>query len=166
MSALDPVPADQTWTLTRELPHSAQQVFAALTDPDALPSWYGPEGWSVDPDSVDLNPVEGGARSFRMTLDQDPTQVAPIHGRHATVVPSRLVEIHEFIPDHLGQPSEHVVVLRCELEPVASVHNDDAPHTTRLTLTQGPLPGEVHEHARAAWISTLGGLAAYLAENS
>lgn len=164
MSALDPVPANQTWTLTRELPHSAQQVFAALTDPDALPRWYGPEGWTVDPASVDLDPTEGGARSFHMVLDQDPAQRAPIHGRHAAVVADRLLEIHEFIPDHQGQPSQHVVVLRCQLDPVASTSDDDAPHTTRLTLTQGPLPAEVHEHARQAWASTLDRLAAHLAE--
>lgn len=165
MSALDPVPSDQTWTLTRHLPHSTQRVFAALTDAEALPRWYGPEGWTVEPTSVDLDPTEGGARSFHMTLDQDPTQSAPIHGRHAAVVPDRLLEIHEFIPDHLGQPSQHVVVLCCQLDPVAATSNDDAPHTTRLTLTQGPLPTEVHEHARQAWASTLDRLAGYLARH-
>ncbi|MDO5619327.1 SRPBCC family protein [Kocuria sp.] len=164
MSALDPVPADQTWTLTRELPFPTERVFAALTDAEALPSWYGPEGWSVDPDSVEVTPVEGGPRSFQMMLEADSSQTAPIHGRHAAVVPGRLLEIHEFIPDHLGQPSEHVVVLRCQLEPVASASDDDAPHTTRLTLTQGPLPAEVHDHARAAWSSSLDRLAVYLAD--
>lgn len=169
MSALDPVPADQTWTLTRDLPAPPETVYRALTDGAALHHWYGPEGWSVDPDSVELVAEPGGVRSFKMVFEQDPAQVAPIHGRHAAVQPHRLLEIHEFIPDHTGAPSEHVVVLRCEFTPVgdsASLSGDDGAPSTRLTLTQGPLPADVHDHARSAWVSTLDRLAAYLAQDA
>ncbi|KAA9395427.1 SRPBCC domain-containing protein [Kocuria coralli] len=165
MSALDAVPADQTWTLTRDLPHGADAVFRAFIDATALAQWYGPAGWSVDPASIDLDAVPGGARSFRMTFDEDPGQTAPIHGRHAGMMQDRLLEIHEFIPDHEGQPSQHVVILRCELDPIASPDDSvtsHGAHTTRVTLTQGPLPETVHDHARAAWSSSLDRLAQYL----
>lgn len=166
MSALDPVPADQIWTLTRDFAHPVASVFHALTDADAITRWYGPAGWSVVPDSVDVDPSEGGNRSLRLALDEDPSQEAPVHARHQEVVPGRLLEIHEFLPDHEGRPSEHVIVLRCELRPMAVESPDGGRYATRVTLTQGPLPEQVHDHARAAWASSLERLAGFLRDQS
>lgn len=146
-SPLDQVPADQTWRLQRVFPHPSSSIYAALMDPDLLVRWYGPRGWSVVPETVELEAEPGGLRRFAMTLDEDPQVGTPSHGRHGALEQDRLVEIHESLPGPDGQPSEHLIVLRCELHPL-----EDG---TRISLRQGPLPEEVHPTAKAAWESSL-----------
>lgn len=153
-SDLDRVPAEQTWRLQRVLPHPSSQIYRALMDPDLLQRWYGPQGWSVHPESIELDPRPGGVRRFAMVMDDDPGTGAPSHGRHAAIVPEEMVEIHEALPGPDGQPSEHLILLRVELVPV-----DDG---TRIELLQGPLPEEVHATAKAAWDSSLDRLRALL----
>lgn len=153
-TALQRVPADQTWSLQRVLPHPSSSIYRAFMDPRVLPRWFGPRGWSVRPETVELEARPGGARRFVMLLDEDPEQGAPFHGRHAAIVPQRLVEIHESLPGPDGEPTEHLIVLRVELEPLDG--------GTRLSLRQGPLPQDVHATARAAWESSLDRLRALL----
>lgn len=153
-SALEQVPADQTWSLQRVLPHPSSSIYRAFMDPQLLSRWFGPHGWSVRPETVELEARPGGTRRFVMLLDEDPQQGAPFHGRHAAIVPERLVEIHESLPGPDGEPTEHLIVLRLELEPLEG--------GTRLSLRQGPLPEDVHPTARAAWESSLDRLRALL----
>ena len=40
--------------LTRHYAASPAQVFAAVTQPDMLLSWWGPEGMTIEPDSLDF----------------------------------------------------------------------------------------------------------------
>lgn len=153
-SALDKVPAEQTWDLQRVLPHPSSSIFRALMDPQVLSRWFGPRGWSIQPGTIELEAVPGGARRFVMLLDEDPEQSAPFHGRHAAIVADRVLEIHESLPGPDGEPSQHIIVLRVELEPL--------PDGTRISLLQGPLPQDVHPTARAAWESSLDRLRALL----
>lgn len=153
-SALDGVPADQTWALQRVLPHPPSSIYRALMDPELLTRWYGPRGWSVHPESIELDARPGGIRRFAMVMDDDPQMGAPFHGRHAAIVPEEMVEIHEALPGPDGEPSEHLILLRVELVPVDG--------GTRIELQQGPLPEDVHATAEGAWESSLDRLRALL----
>lgn len=151
--------SQETWTLCVDVPFSTQRVYSAFMDPVGLVHWFGPPGWSVVADSVELNPVPGGVRSLRMVNDQDSGLVVPIHGQHGDLVTGRLLVIDEFMPDHAGNPSDHVITLRCQMEPIAG---ESSGHTTRLSFAQAPLPAQVHAHARAAWAGTVERLVNYL----
>lgn len=76
-SDLDRVPAEQRWRLHRVLPHPSSRIYQALMDPELLPHWYGPQGWSVHPESLELDPRPGGIRRFAMVMDDDPQMGAP-----------------------------------------------------------------------------------------
>ncbi len=153
-SDLDRVPDDQSWRLQRVLPHTVPAIFRALMDPDVLQRWYGPHGWTVHPESIELDARPGGIRRFAMIMDDDPEMGAPFHGRHAAVVPDEMVEIHEALPGPDGEPTEHLILLRIELVPVDG--------GTRIELRQGPLPEDVHPTAKGAWESSLDRLRALL----
>jgi uncharacterized protein YndB with AHSA1/START domain len=50
--------------LTRVFDHPRDRVFAAWTDPDKLPAWFGPAGFRCDTRSIDLS--VGGSWCFDM----------------------------------------------------------------------------------------------------
>ena len=82
---------------TRTLGAPPERVFAALTDPDQLAAWWGPEGFVNTFHTFDLRP--GGAWRFTMTgpdgatydMDKQFVEVDP---------PRRLVVDHLTPPSH------------------------------------------------------------------
>jgi len=52
----------QVLQIKRRFPASREAVFSALTDPEALAQWFGPQGVTVKVVSLDLRP--GGSYSF------------------------------------------------------------------------------------------------------
>lgn len=58
------------WSLDREIVlvkvfnHSREKVFAAWLDPEALATWYGPEGLAIETHEADIS--EGGIWRFDM----------------------------------------------------------------------------------------------------
>lgn len=55
---------DRTLTLTRSFRATPAQVYAAWTDPDMLPRWFGPEGFTCRTHAIDIR--EGGEWRFDM----------------------------------------------------------------------------------------------------
>ena len=55
---------DRTLVLTRHLAAPVARVWQAWTDPEILPHWFGPEGWTCDTHHIDLR--EGGEWRFTM----------------------------------------------------------------------------------------------------
>ena len=55
---------DRTSTLTRQFAATPAQVYAAWTDPTALPRWFGPEGYSCRTHAIDVR--VGGEWRFDM----------------------------------------------------------------------------------------------------
>ena len=55
---------DRTLTLSRWFRASPAQVYAAWTDPEALPRWFGPNGWTCETHVMDLR--VGGEWRFTM----------------------------------------------------------------------------------------------------
>lgn len=63
MSLANPTKTEaRTLHITRRFAASREAVFSALTDPEALAQWFGPEGVTVKVVSLDLRP--GGTYSF------------------------------------------------------------------------------------------------------
>ncbi|MWD26970.1 hypothetical protein E0K89_005710 [Aquicoccus sp. SCR17] len=56
--------ADRTMVLTRDIPAPVGLVWQAWTDPDRLPLWWGPEGFSCRTHRIDLR--DGGEWVFDM----------------------------------------------------------------------------------------------------
>ncbi|NAZ35368.1 SRPBCC domain-containing protein [Rubellimicrobium sp. CFH 75288] len=64
-AALSPAGApDLSATLSRRLRASPERVWQAWTDPDALPRWFGPEGWTCETEAIGIR--EGGEWRFTM----------------------------------------------------------------------------------------------------
>jgi uncharacterized protein YndB with AHSA1/START domain len=58
-------PASQrTMTIERVIDAPVDRIWAAWTDPDSLPQWWGPDGFSCRTDRIDLR--EGGEWVFDM----------------------------------------------------------------------------------------------------
>lgn len=55
---------DRTLTLTRLFRAAPEQVWAAWTDPEVLPCWFGPEGFTCHTHEIDLR--DGGVWRFDM----------------------------------------------------------------------------------------------------
>lgn len=55
---------DRTMTLRRMIDAPVRIVWAAWSDPDILPKWWGPDGYSCRTDRIDLRP--GGEWVFDM----------------------------------------------------------------------------------------------------
>lgn len=72
-------PADRTMVLERTIAAPVDLVWAAWSDPAALPKWWGPDGFSCRTDRIDLRP--GGEWVFDM-IGPDGT-VFPNHHKYA-----------------------------------------------------------------------------------
>jgi uncharacterized protein YndB with AHSA1/START domain len=92
-------PSDREIVLTREFDAPRELVFKAMTDPEAIPKWWGPRRFVTIVDQMDLRP--GGAWRF-INRDADGTEYG-FHGVYREILaPSRLVYTFEFegFPGH------------------------------------------------------------------
>jgi uncharacterized protein YndB with AHSA1/START domain len=127
-------------------------LWAAFTEPEILAEWFGPEGWGVHVDTVTIEPRIGGVQKFVMHLLEDPTQTSPVHAKFTEV------REHELL---VGEDGPHEMTLNLVI--TMRVEFADCPMGTALTITQGPLPGEVLVPARAGWESSFTKLEALFA---
>ncbi|GGG49441.1 hypothetical protein GCM10011374_09900 [Kocuria dechangensis] len=150
---LDPA---EVFSVSHDLAHPPAAVWAAFTEPDRLAGWFGPQGWSVPRDSVELDVRPGGRQRFRMVSDADPAQVSPVHATYVRVEQDALLEGREALPGPDGRPTQTFVLMRAEFLPTGD-------GGTLLVVTQGPLPPAVHAGAAAGWRSSFVKLDALLA---
>ena len=129
--------------IEREFSAPRGAVWAAFTEPEILAEWFGPEGWGVHVDTVDIEPRVGGVQKLVMHLLEDPTQTSPVHATFTEV------REHELL---VGEDGPHEMTLNLVIE--LRVEFSDCPAGTALRITQGPLPSEVLEPARAGWESS------------
>jgi uncharacterized protein YndB with AHSA1/START domain len=94
---------DRTLILSRSFRASPAQVYAAWTDPDALPRWWGPEGWTCETHAMDLR--VGG--EWRFTMRGEGLEFLNRH-RWTALVPHERIE---FLMDGIdGQEPKAVTV--------------------------------------------------------
>ncbi|MFI7540592.1 SRPBCC domain-containing protein [Actinoplanes sp. NPDC049599] len=129
-------------------------VYRAFTDPDQLAAWFGPVGWSVPRDSVEVEAKAGGHQRFTMVNDADPTQTSPVDATFTEVIENELLVGEE---DTSALPEFGGAVMRMRLE-----FHDEPGGKTRLVVTQGPYRPEIVDMAREGWSSSFGKLDALL----
>ena len=139
-------------TITRLFDAPRELVFEAWTDPDHLARWFGPTGFEIPRDSVNIEPRVGGHITIRM--------VQPGSGHHYDLD----YEILELVEPEL-------IVLKSGPNPAMSLHHEIVTRiqlenengNTRLTLTDGPYPEEGGRWAGAGWNGAFDKLAVELA---
>lgn len=132
---------DRIFDAPREL------VYRAFTDPDQIAQWFGPVGFSVPRDTVDMDVRVGGHQRFAMVSDDNPDWTSPVDATFTEVIENELLvgtEEFEGVPGLQGQTSMY---MRLEF------HDADSGRT-RLVIQQGPYTAEMEPMARAGWESS------------
>jgi uncharacterized protein YndB with AHSA1/START domain len=112
-------PSDREISSERIFAAPRERVFAAYTDPDSIPRWWGPRRMTTAVDRMDLRP--GGTWRF-VSHDPDGVEYA-FRGIYREIVPpERLVQTFEWE----GSPG-HVIV--------ETVTFEDLGEHTKLTVT-------------------------------
>jgi len=132
--------AKEEITLSRVFDASPDLVYRAFVDPDQLCLWFGPEGFSVPCESVQVDARPGGFQRFVLVDDADPARRSRIDATFTEVVENELLSGHQEIEGTSGTR----VMLRLEFHPQA--HGK-----TRLDLRQGPFSPEQGQVATADW---------------
>jgi uncharacterized protein YndB with AHSA1/START domain len=140
--------------LTRTFDAPRELVYRAFVDPDQLAQWFGPVGWSVPRDTVEIDARPGGRERFVMVNDSDPEQRSPVDAVFEEVVENELLVGSE---EWQGVPGQDTTRMRMRLE----FHDEDG--KTRIVLRQGPYTPEIEEMARQGWESSFTKLDALLA---
>jgi uncharacterized protein YndB with AHSA1/START domain len=120
-----------------------ERIYRAFTDPDLFAAWYGPIGFPVPRDSVEIDARQGGLQRFTMVGEGDPSMRSSFDGTFVEVVPNRLLASSgrwEGIP---GQDDGWASGLRVELR-------DDGGRTG-LIVQEGPHPPGTADLGRQAW---------------
>jgi uncharacterized protein YndB with AHSA1/START domain len=77
--------------ITRVLDAPPERVYQAFTDPDQFARWYGPVGFPVHRDTVEVDARVGGRQRFEMVSEADPSIRTGFDGRFDEVVQSELL---------------------------------------------------------------------------
>ena len=143
--------AKEEIVIARVFDASPELVYRAFADPDQLGQWYGPEGFSVPFESVQVDTRPGGFQRFVLVKDADPAVRRQIDVTFAEVVENELLAGHQETEGTSGSR----VMLRVEF-------HSEVPGKTRLDLRQGPFTPEHGQVAKVDWESSFGKLDALL----
>jgi uncharacterized protein YndB with AHSA1/START domain len=146
-----------TLVIERVFDAPPELVWKAFTDPDELARWFGPVGYSVPRESVDLDMRPGGYQRLTMVAD-DPSYPpgGPVDAVIDEVVENRLIVGHEDLDDEMAALfGSRSMSVRIEL------HAENG--KTRLVLTQGPYSDDFEPNAREGWLSSFSKLDTVLA---
>ncbi|BCY12463.1 SRPBCC domain-containing protein [Actinoplanes sp. L3-i22] len=132
--------------ITRVFDAPRALVYRAFTDPDQIAQWFGPVGWSVPRDSVEIDARPGGKQVFTMVNDADPSMSSPVNATFTEVIENELLVGEEDV-SHIPDFGADKLVMRIELF-------DEEGGRTRLVLTQSPFPAEMETGAREGWGSS------------
>ena len=133
--------------IEREFDAPRDRVYRAFVDPDQLAAWFGPVGYSVPRDTVDIDARPGGHQRFVMVSDTNPEERSPVDATFSEVVEHELLMGEERVEGIPGFPDG--VVMRVRLE-----FHDAGEGRTRLVVRQGPYDPSFLEMARAGWESS------------
>ena len=142
---------ERTFDAPREL------VYKAFTDPDQIAAWFGPVGYTVPRDTVDVDVRVGGHQRFTMVPDNDSLPPAgQVNATFDEVIENELLVGHEDLETEMAEMfGTSRLSLRIELH--------DEGGKTRLVLVQGPYREDFAGNAREGWGSSFTKLDALLA---
>jgi uncharacterized protein YndB with AHSA1/START domain len=129
--------------ISRVLDAPPERVYRAFTAPDQFAAWYGPVGFPVPRDSVEIDARVGGRQRFTMVGEADPSMRSGFDGTFIEVVPNQLLASSGRWDGIPGQAGSWASGLRVEF------HDDDG--KTRLVVREGPHPPGTAELGRQAW---------------
>jgi uncharacterized protein YndB with AHSA1/START domain len=129
--------------ISRVLDAPPERVYRAFTDADQFAEWYGPVGFPVPRDTVELDARVGGRQRFAMVSDADPSMRTGFDGRFIEVVPNVLLVSRGAWDGIPGQTEAWASNLRVEF------HDDGG--KTRLVVREGPHPPGTADMGRQAW---------------
>jgi uncharacterized protein YndB with AHSA1/START domain len=138
--------SDSELVITRIFDAPRAMVYRAFVDPDQLAQWFGPAGWSVPRDSIEIDARPGGHQRFTMVNDADPGMRSPVNATFTEVIENELLvgeEPGSIIPEFAGRG------MRLRLE-----FYDEEGGRTRLVLRQGPYTPDFAEGATEGWASS------------
>jgi uncharacterized protein YndB with AHSA1/START domain len=139
-------PSTHDLVITRVFDAPRELVYRAFTDPDQLAQWFGPVGFTVPRDTVDIDARVGGHQRFVMVSDENPSFTSPVDARFTEVIENELLvgtQKAEGIP---GTQGPVTMSLRLEFH--------DEGGKTRLLLRQGPFTQEMEDMTREGWLSS------------
>jgi uncharacterized protein YndB with AHSA1/START domain len=134
-------------TMTRIFDAPPELVYRAFVDPDQLGQWFGPVGFSVPYESVQIDARPGGYQRFVMVSDDDPSVRSPIDATFTEVVENELLVGHQDVEGIPGVPGRHRFRLRLEF-------HAEPGGKTRLELRQGPFTEPMGEDTKTGWESS------------
>jgi uncharacterized protein YndB with AHSA1/START domain len=94
-------PADREIHVVREFDAPRDRVYAAYTDPQLIPEWWGPRGTSTVVDEMDVRPGGG----WRFVVRNSDGSETGFRGTYREVTPSeRIVQTFEWegMPGHIS----------------------------------------------------------------
>jgi len=141
--------ATRELVMTRVFNAPRELVYKAFVDPDQLAQWFGPVGYSVPRDTIDVDARVGGHQRLTMVNDNDPNEKSPINATFTEVIPNELL---------VGSEEWEGGSLTLRLE----FHEENG-GKTRLELRQGPFTEQTEEMTREGWGSSFTKLDALLA---
>lgn len=136
---------NQDLVITRVFDAPRELVYRAFTDPHQLSRWFGPVGFSVPHDSVDVDLRVGGHQRFTMVNDDDPGMVNEVDAVFTEVIENELL---------VGTQKARIADLDRTVTFTLRLEFHDEDGKTRLVLRQGPYTQELAEMAREGWSSS------------
>ncbi len=145
----------QEITISRVFDAPRDLVYRAFTDPDQLAQWFGPVGFSVPRDTVDIDARVGGHQRLVMVSDDDPAQRSPIDATFSEVVENELLVGYQDVEGIPGTSGVLRFTLRLEFQ-------EEPGGKTRLELRQGPFAEQMGKDTVLGWESSFTKLDALL----
>src|SRR5687768_13086149 len=81
----------QELVITRIFDAPRELVYQAFVDPDQVAQWFGPVGYSVPRDTIDIDARTGGHQRFTMVNDENPEEASPVDATFEEVIPNELI---------------------------------------------------------------------------
>ena len=141
--------------VTRLLDAPPAAVYRAFIDAGEFARWYGPPGFPVRQDSVEVDARINGVHRFTMVSEADPAMRTGFTGRFTEVIPGVVLASSGTWDGIPGVDGPWPSNLRVEFHAEGD--------KTRLVLREGPHPPGTAELGRQAWDVMLPKLAAIVA---
>jgi uncharacterized protein YndB with AHSA1/START domain len=132
-------------TISRIFDAPPELVYRAFVDPDQLCLWFGPLGYSVPCETVQIDARPGGFQRFVIISDDDPAQRSAVETTLTEVVENKLLVSHDEITGIPGTTGAVSYRLRLEF------HEEGGGQQTRLELRQGPFAANMAGEAKSGW---------------
>jgi uncharacterized protein YndB with AHSA1/START domain len=122
-------------------------VYRAFVDPDQFCQWFGPDGFSVPFESVQIDARPGGFQRFVLVSDDDPGLRSPVNATLTEVVENQLLAGHEDVEALPGTAGPRRLHLRLEFQ-------DEPGGRTLLEVRQGPFTEPTAHETKEGWESS------------